>query len=175
MEAAHSILSIARVREHDSAAAAAPDPLVEAAGRIAQELMSDLDGSHDFEHVRRVRAVASAIAREEGVANMQAVQIAALLHDVGDYKYFADGEARLEKALAELRQLGLDPATEALVVAIINGIGFKEELKQLSNGQHNEQQQQAIPLELACCQDADRLDAIGAIGIARCFTFGGAR
>jgi uncharacterized protein len=151
---------------------ATDEQLVEAAAKLAQAAMADLDGSHDFQHVVRVCRAAVRIAKAEQAPDLLAVQVAALLHDVGDWKYFKDGDARLEQALNELTGMGLRDETANTVHAIIKGIGFKEELKQAADGCSTNS---SMFIELACCQDADRLDAIGAIGIARCFTFGGSR
>jgi uncharacterized protein len=151
---------------------ATDEQLVEAAAKLAQAAMADLDGSHDFQHVVRVCRTAVRIAKAEQAPDLLAVQVAALLHDVGDWKYFTDGDARLEQALNKLASMGLREETAHTVRAIIKGIGFKEELKQAADGCSTNS---SMSIELACCQDADRLDAIGAIGIARCFTFGGSR
>jgi uncharacterized protein len=150
---------------------ATDEQLVEAAAKLAQAAMADLDGSHDFQHVVRVCRTAVRIAKAEHAPDLLAVQIAALLHDVGDWKYSKDGDARLDRALSELAGMGLRDETANTVREIIKGIGFKEELKQAADGCTNG----SMSIELACCQDADRLDAIGAVGIARCFTFGGSR
>ncbi|KAG5182093.1 hypothetical protein JKP88DRAFT_319802, partial [Tribonema minus] len=146
------------------------DLLVATATEITKEAMKSLDGSHDYEHAVRVCRLAERLAREEQVMDVLAVKLAALLHDIGDFKYFQDGERRLQDALSTLQAHGLPSETADKVHAIIRGIGFTEELRAAQAGEKRE----TFP-ELACCQDADRLDAIGAVGIARCFTFGGAR
>ncbi|KAK1419767.1 hypothetical protein QVD17_29082 [Tagetes erecta] len=94
------------------------------------------------------------------------VELAALLHDIGDYKYLRNPS---EEKIVEnfLEKEGVDTDKSSKILAIIKKMGFKEEISGLTNGSHTP--------EFGVVQDADRLDAIGAIGIARCFTFGGSR
>ncbi|KAM5566399.1 hypothetical protein ABKV19_014868 [Rosa sericea] len=143
--------------------------------RKAEELvvksMKGNDASHDPAHVWRVRDLALSLAREEQALSsnsdsMQIVELAALLHDIGDYKYLRDPS---EDKLVEhfLIDSGIEESKKTKIIKIINGMGFKDELAGLTNSD--------LPLEFGVVQDADRLDAIGAIGIARCFTFGGSR
>ncbi len=129
------------------------------------------DSSHDFNHIDRVRRNAREIALEEGnfsPEDLELIELAALLHDVGDWKYSRSdlvGPAEVRKFLFSL---GVEEKKISLIVEIVENIGFKKELKGLNVSE------EVYPL-LAVVQDADRLDAIGAIGVARCFTFGGAR
>ena len=117
---------------------------------------------HDWWHVHRVRRTALRLAREEG-ADPYVVELAALLHDVWDHK-FHDGDAAAE-ARAWLEGLGADGGTVAHVGDIIARLSFKGA---------------GVPTPMASpegavVQDADRLDALGAIGIARTFAYGGSR
>ncbi|GER30582.1 metal-dependent phosphohydrolase [Striga asiatica] len=94
------------------------------------------------------------------------VELAALLHDIGDYKYMRDpSEGKIVEDF--LVNEGVDESIKSQILGIIKGMGFKEEVAGLAGGIQ-------YP-EFGVVQDADRLDAIGAIGIARCFTFGGSR
>lgn len=94
------------------------------------------------------------------------VELAALLHDIGDYKYVRDpSEEKIVEKFLEAE--GVEESMKENILGIINGMGFKEEVAGNANSKHS--------LEFCVVQDADRLDAIGAIGIARCFTFGGSR
>lgn len=138
------------------------------AEKLVEEMMKGNDASHDAAHAFRVRDLALSLAREEHLldSSLQIVELAALLHDIGDYKYLRDPSE--EKVVEEfLAKEGVDIEKSSKILAIIKGMGFKEEINGVANGSH-------IP-EFGVVQDADRLDAIGAIGIARCFTFGGSR
>ncbi|KAJ8759315.1 hypothetical protein K2173_006835 [Erythroxylum novogranatense] len=143
---------------------------VKKAEKLVERSMSGNDASHDAAHVWRVRDLALSLAAEEGLSSspdsMEIVELAALLHDIGDYKYVRDPS---EEKVAEnfLEQEGIEEIKRVKILAIIRGMGFKEELSGHVNGE--------LGLEFGVVQDADRLDAIGAIGIARCFTFGGSR
>jgi uncharacterized protein len=115
--------------------------------------------------VHRVRRVALRLAREEG-ADLYVVELAALLHDLADHKFHGGDEtAGPRAARAWLQSLGAEEAVIAHVAAIIAGVSYK------GAGV-------ATPMETPegrVVQDADRLDAIGAIGIARTFAYGGSR
>jgi uncharacterized protein len=128
-----------------------------------RELLSGEGSGHDWFHVERVRNVAVRIAREEK-ADLFVVELAALLHDVADWKFAGgDHEAGPRAAREWLASLGVPPPTIEHVTAIIAGLSFK--------GAGVETPMSTI--EGQCVQDADRLDAIGAIGIARAFAYGG--
>ncbi|XP_021677599.2 uncharacterized protein LOC110662796 isoform X2 [Hevea brasiliensis] len=143
---------------------------VENAEKLVEKNMKGNDASHDASHVSRVRDLALSLAREEGLSSnpdsMEIVELAALLHDIGDYKYLRDPseEQIVEKFLEEE---GVDEIKKMKILAIIKGMGFKEELAGHTTD--------GFSPEFGVVQDADRLDAIGAVGIARCFTFGGSR
>ena len=92
------------------------------------------------------------------------VELAALLHDVGDKKYSEISAAELIHRFLET--VGFPKSRIDLIVAIVNGVSFQGEIGGAEIPQS---------IEFRIVQDADRLDAIGAVGIARCFTFGGAR
>lgn len=97
--------------------------------------------------------------------NLEIVDLAALLHDIDDWKYQTDKENPTKRAVAFLQAESVSSDKIDRVMAIIDSMGFKEELAGKGS--------QAFSVEYGCVQDADRLDAIGAIGIARCFTYGG--
>jgi len=126
-------------------------------------LLSGEGSGHDWFHVERVRNVALAIAREER-ADLFVVELAALLHDVADWKFAGgDHEAGSRAAREWLVSLGVPQDTVEHVADIIASLSFK--------GAGVETPMKTI--EGQCVQDADRLDAIGAIGIARAFAYGG--
>ncbi|KDO52745.1 hypothetical protein CISIN_1g027623mg [Citrus sinensis] len=143
---------------------------VRKAEKLVERSMKGNDASHDASHVWRVRDLALSLAREEGLASnpdsMEIVELAALLHDIGDYKYLRDPS---EEKIVEnfLEDEGLEESKKMRILNIIKKMGFKDEIAGLANAEFSP--------EFGVVQDADRLDAIGAIGIARCFTFGGSR
>ncbi|GAA0145122.1 hydrolase [Lithospermum erythrorhizon] len=145
---------------------------IERAEELVKSVMSENDGSHDAGHAFRVRDLALSLANEQQISlysspqSMLIVELAALLHDIGDYKYTRDPS---EEEIVEdfLKREGIEESVMMKILNIIKCMGFKEELGGLANCSSS--------LELKVVQDADRLDAIGAIGIARCFTFGGSR
>jgi uncharacterized protein len=143
----------------------------EAAVRAA---LQDNDASHDFSHIDRVVRNARAIARAEGVCDPREqfiIDLGALLHDISDYKYSGSDTAGAEAAELVLKTAGVDSETRAAIIEIVNGVSFSHELASASTGALP----RPLPRTVAIVQDADRLDAIGAIGIARCFTYGGAK
>jgi len=130
---------------------------------VKQTLMH-AEGGHDWWHIYRVWKNAEHIAREEGTVDTLVVELGALLHDIADSK-FHDGDEEIGPKTARdyLVSLGLSSAVVEHVENIVRHISFKGSL---------EGQKWTSP-ELAVVQDADRLDAIGAIGIARAFSYGG--
>ncbi|KAJ3078724.1 hypothetical protein HK102_004285 [Quaeritorhiza haematococci] len=154
-----------------------PAHIITAAETFVKEHLNAVDPSHDWWHVDRVRKVALSIARQEQpeaqkrgeTIDFGLVELAALLHDVADFKY-GGTEQQQETAISSLlTDNGCpDPETIQRVTDIVKRISFRKELA--ASGQP-----QKIPIETAIVQDADKLDAIGAIGIARCMAFSGAR
>ncbi|XQY90315.1 HD domain-containing protein [Metabacillus sp. HB246100] len=118
---------------------------------------------HDWWHIERVRKLSLVIAKEEG-ADIFVVELAALLHDLIDYKL--PDQMRLTSAEVKefLRRYSIDSSIIEKVDLIIQTISFR---KKIPSDQ--------LSLEAKVVQDADRLDAIGAIGIARTFAFAGSR
>jgi uncharacterized protein len=121
------------------------------------------EGGHDWFHIERVYKNALLIAQEEA-CDLTVVKLGALLHDIADSK-FHDGDETIGPKTARLflEAEKVDEATIVHVVNIIENISFK--------GGNFEKKFSSKELEIV--QDADRLDAIGAIGIARCFNYGG--
>jgi uncharacterized protein len=127
-------------------------------------LLSGEGSGHDWFHIERVRNTALAIARQEH-ADLFVVELAALLHDVADWKFAGgDHDAGPRAAHEWLASLDVAPRVIDHVCGIIAGLSFK--------GAGVETPMNTI--EGQCVQDADRLDAVGAIGIARAFAFAGA-
>lgn len=130
-----------------------------------KEVLKDAEGGHDWWHIFRVWNNAKHIAATEQV-DLLVVELGALLHDIADAKFHdGDDEIGPQQAKTFLRSLHLDPEVVKHVEQIVRHISFK--------GGH--QQQSFRSIELAVVQDADRLDALGAIGIARAFNYGGFR
>uniref|UniRef100_A0A7C4QXB6 HD domain-containing protein n=1 Tax=Schlesneria paludicola TaxID=360056 RepID=A0A7C4QXB6_9PLAN len=129
---------------------------------VRQRLRGDSSG-HDWWHVDRVRRTALVLAQAEG-ADPRLCELAALLHDIADWKFHGgDVAAGPAAARSWLESQAVDPDTIQHVCDIIAGLSFR------GAGVATD-----MPtLEGRCVQDADRLDAIGAIGIARAFAFGG--
>lgn len=129
---------------------------------VRETLKADSTG-HDWWHINRVRNVAVKLANAEG-ADAYVVELAALLHDIADWKFNGgDITAGATKSCQWLTSLGVDEAIQARVAEIILTVSFK------GAGVKNE----INSLEGQVVQDADRIDALGAIGIARTFAYGG--
>ncbi|KAL3417347.1 hd domain-containing protein [Phlyctema vagabunda] len=144
-----------------------------------KEYMSQYDGSHDFNHVKRVLALAENILSSENQSGVKPkiayertlVVLGALLHDVGDKKYLQPGQDASTLVRHLLVELGAQADLAARVQDLVLHVSFSGEK---DNPQKVDGKIAEIP-ELAIVQDADRLDAIGAVGVARCFAFTGAR
>ncbi len=128
--------------------------------KAARQIYDTFDASHDWQHIERVRNNAAAILEHEK-ADAFLIDIAVLLHDVSDPKYIQDGE---DPETAILNSLELRETQKQQVKAIIQSVSFKG-----GNGIA------PATIEAEIVQDADRLDAIGAVGIARTFAYGGAK
>jgi len=130
---------------------------------FVKQQLEGAEGGHDWFHIQRVYNNALNIANGEQ-CNLLIVQLGALLHDVADSKFHnGDETVGPRVATAFLESHGVDAETIAHVVAIIENISFK--------GGNFEKKFSSIELDIV--QDADRLDALGAIGIARTFNYGG--
>jgi len=137
--------------------------IIEKTAAHVQSLLNGEGSGHDWFHVDRVRRTALRIGGGEG-ADLFVVELAALLHDVSDWKFAGgDHEAGRRAAREWLQPLGPPQPTIDHVCEIIADLSFK--------GAGVETPMRTI--EGQCVQDADRLDAIGAIGIARAFAYGG--
>ena len=133
---------------------------------VKDQLSKDSSG-HDWQHTQRVRKLALQIADREN-ADLFLVELAALLHDLGDYKlHQGDGSVAPRMISCWLNGLGLEDSLVLKVLDIVDGLSFSKSL----NRTGDELNQLSIETKVVC--DADRLDAIGAIGIARTFAFGG--
>ncbi|CAM1349603.1 conserved hypothetical protein [Tenacibaculum ascidiaceicola] len=130
---------------------------------FVKETLQGAEGGHDFFHIERVYKNALLIAKDENVDEF-VVSLGALLHDIADSKFHnGDETVGPKKARAFLLNQQVPEEVIIHIEKIITNISFKG---------GNFEQRFSSP-ELNVVQDADRLDAIGAIGIARCFNYGG--
>ncbi len=130
---------------------------------FVRETMLCTDPGHDMWHIERVCRTAVLLARKEG-ANINIVALAALLHDIADAKFHqGDEEKGPALAMVFLTQNKVDEALTAEIVYIVRYLSFKTSIGFSP----------VKSIEFQVVQDADRLDAIGAIGIARAFSYGG--
>lgn len=130
---------------------------------FVKETLTKAEGGHDWWHIYRVWKSAKQIAQTEQV-NILVVELGALLHDIADSKFHNEDEEIGARLAAEfLTSVKVKQPVIEHVVAIINNVSFK-------GGKETQTFKSA---ELDVVQDADRLDAIGAIGIARTFSYGG--
>ena len=128
-----------------------------------KEIFSSDSSGHDYYHTVRVYRIATEIAKQE-YADVNIVQLAALLHDVDDKKLSPETHATKKNAVDFMTANGVDVDIVNIVCKIIDEVSFAGT-------------DSVVPrtIEGKCVQDADRLDAIGAIGIARTFAYGGSR
>lgn len=137
--------------------------LIEQTIEFVKKKLEGAEAGHDWFHIERVWKLSRKIAETENV-NTKVVELAALLHDIADPKFHnGDEELALYISRGFLESQKVEEVIIDQVLFIIQHISFKNQ------GQLPE----VIPMELQVVQDADRLDAIGAIGIARTFNFGG--
>ncbi|MBP5385538.1 MAG: HD domain-containing protein [Lachnospiraceae bacterium] len=134
--------------------------IIEAAKQYIHMIFKDNSDGHDADHSLRVYRNALEIAKGYPECNGRVVALASLLHDVDDHKLFhTEGNGN---AVRFLKEQGVADDEIALICEIINGVSFSK-----NKGVRPES------IEGKIVQDADRLDAIGAIGIARTFAYGG--
>jgi uncharacterized protein len=139
--------------------------LIEQVAQLVAAKFKDQEGSHDWFHIERVWKTAMYLQSKEG-GNADEIALAALLHDYSDHKYNGgDFEAGSREVLALLTQLDCPYELAQRVSKIVQVVSFKGALVA----------DEASSIEGKIVRDADRLDAIGAIGIARAFSYGGSK
>ncbi|RZK11019.1 MAG: HD domain-containing protein [Flavobacterium sp.] len=137
--------------------------LIEKTINFVKEKLKGAEGGHDWFHIERVYKNTLLIAKDEE-CNVLVCQLGALLHDIADSKFHNGDETVGPKtARSFLEKENVSEEVIEHVIKIIENISFK--------GGNFEKKFNSIELDIV--QDADRLDAIGAIGIARCFNYGG--
>lgn len=130
---------------------------------MIKKKFSNESTGHDFYHIERVLKISQYISKHEG-ADLLITSLGALLHDIDDHKFNGgDWEANKRSASKILEKYALSNNIKDQVLHIIENCSYK--------GSHVDNKMQSI--EGKCVQDADRLDALGAIGIARTFAYGG--
>jgi len=133
---------------------------------FVKKTLENAEGGHDWFHIERVYKNAKLIAQSEKKASEFIITLGALLHDIADAKFYNGDEAIGPKMAQQfLKSQQVDTLIIEHVTNIINHISYKNSLDKTA--------EKWTSLELEIIQDADRLDAIGAIGIARCFNYGG--
>ncbi|EJF11081.1 HD domain-containing protein [Pontibacter sp. BAB1700] len=138
--------------------------IIDATANYVREQLEGEGSGHDWWHIYRVWKNALYIASQEKGADTFKVELAALLHDIGDHKFHNGDDTVGPRMVREwLERLQVNNALIAEICAIVSGLSYR------GAGTSS-----AMPtLEGRIVQDADRLDAIGAIGIARTFAYGG--
>jgi uncharacterized protein len=141
------------------------EEIIDHASSFAANMLADAEAGHDYFHALRVRKNALIIAAEEN-ADLLIVELAALLHDIPDSKLYSESKQAWEaweKTLHFLDNTGIGKEQKKEICNIIENISFSRQKN--NNAEHG--------IEFMIVQDADRLDALGAIGIARTFHYGG--
>ena len=136
------------------------ESIIEAAKSYIRDVFQSDHGGHDTEHTMRVYRNAMSIADNEPDCDRGIVAISALLHDVDDHKLF--DSKNNDNARAFLGGQGVSSSETEKICAVINDVSFSKNRGKRPGS-----------LEAMIVQDADRLDAMGAIGIARTFAYGG--
>lgn len=136
--------------------------LIQTTIAFVKEKLEGAEAGHDWFHIERVWKLSKKIADSE-TCNLQVVELGALLHDIADPK-FHDGDESLALKISNefLQNQNVSSDIIEQVLFIIKNISFK----------NREEAPETLPIELQIVQDADRIDAIGAIGIARTFNYG---
>ncbi|SHJ98699.1 uncharacterized protein SAMN05444371_0618 [Epilithonimonas mollis] len=137
--------------------------LIDRTIEFVKEKLEGTESGHDWFHIERVWKLSLKIQEKEG-GDRLIIELAALLHDIADPKFHNGNETLASEIVNEfLTKENVDTETIKKIIFIIENMSFKNRNDAPEN----------LPLELKIVQDADRLDAIGAIGIARTFNFGG--
>ncbi len=131
--------------------------------QFVKEKLEGAEAGHDWFHIARVWKLSKKIAQAED-CNLEVVELSALLHDIADPKFHnGDETVALKISRKFLESQNVEEAIIQQVLFIIQNISFKNRNEVPAD----------LPIELKIVQDADRIDAIGAIGVARTFNFGG--
>ena len=140
------------------------DTIVHKTVVFVKETLAGAEGGHDWYHIERVWKTARYIREKEGAGDLFTIELAALLHDISDAKFNGGDDEKGSRMASEfLQKQGLKQEMVDHIQSIIKHVSYKGGFAQ----------DQISTIEFQIVQDADRLDAIGAIGIARAFNYGG--
>jgi len=140
------------------------DTIIQNTVEFVKEILAGAEGGHDWYHIERVWNTARYIQKQEGAGDLLTIELSALLHDISDAKFNGGDEVMGSRMAREfLVKLGVDQGKVAHIQRIIQHVSYKGGFTQ----------DQINTIEFQIVQDADRLDAMGAIGIARAFNYGG--
>lgn len=140
--------------------------IIDKTEEFIKEYMKGYDDSHSYEHVMRVKRLATEIAISENLCEQDIfeIQLAALTHDINDHKYRVDNETQ-EETLAKFFKDILDVETMNNVIKMACNVSLSKELAGVATDLYNS-------IKLDCVRDADRIESLGSIGISRYFTYG---
>jgi uncharacterized protein len=140
------------------------DTIIQNTVAFVKQTLAGAEGGHDWYHIERVWNTARYIRDKEGSGDLLTIELATLLHDISDAK-FNGGDDKMGSRLASnfLLEQGVDQEIQEHIRDIIQYVSYKGGFSQ----------DKISTIEFQIVQDADRLDAIGAIGIARAFNYGG--
>lgn len=131
--------------------------------KFVQQTLNDAEGGHDWWHIYRVWNTTKLLLKTEE-ADALVCELGALLHDIADHKFHEKGEEKgINMALRFLKDQELEDDKLEAILDIIRNVSFSKNIHSKKN----------YSKELQIVQDADRIDALGAIGIARTFNYGG--
>lgn len=155
-----------------------PREIIQRTEEFVKEYMRCYDDSHSFEHVLRVKKLATEIAISENLSDKEIfeVQLAALTHDINDHKYSVENKTQ-EETLANFFKDILDTETMNTVILLACNVSLSNEISRESSEASEAQAAskgsiQYNSIQLDCVRDADRIESLGSIGISRYFTYG---
>ncbi len=154
------------------------DAIIEETVKYVQQELAGMEAGHDWNHIERVWKNTKQIMKHEKKVNSLVVNLWALLHDIAEAKFHGGDESIWpKKTRVFLEKLWVEKNNIDAVVDIIENISFKKEFEKSSKSPliKGEKGGWKKSLELQIVQDADRLDALGAIWIARAFSYGGVK
>jgi uncharacterized protein len=147
-----------------------PRDIIDKTEKFVKEYMMGYDDSHSFDHVMRVKKLATEIAISENLNDKDIfeIQLASLTHDINDHKYRVENETQ-EETLTNFFASMLDEETMNNVIKLACNVSLS---KEIANIDSNADADTYSSIKLDCVRDADRIESLGSIGIARYFTYG---